>query len=339
MTPSLRAIALALFAFALFSSHDVVVKVLGATYAPFQVIFFSVLFGFPLATVMLLRDETVGTLIPKHPYWTMARTLAAVITAVSAFYAFSVLPLAQTYAIIFATPLIITLLSIPFLGEKVGWRRAAAVLVGLAGVLVVLQPGATQLTLGHAAALSCAAFGALASVIVRKIGREERAIVLILYPMVANFVLMAALMPLVYVPMPLPDLGLLFLVALLGLMASHCLIAAYRTGEAAIVAPMQYSQILWATLFGALFFGERPDATTALGAGIIIASGLYIVLRESRKDGSQTPVLNSRSRLGTPSSLRVGPMLDRIRRVENEEPPGAEGPLGMRGLPGRTDLR
>ncbi|MGR3492681.1 MAG: DMT family transporter, partial [Shimia sp.] len=313
MSPSLRAVALALLAFSLFSSHDVIVKILGGSYAPFQVVFFSVLFGFPLATVMLLRDETVGTLIPRHPYWTLLRTAAAVITGVSAFYAFSVLPLAQTYAIIFASPLLITLLSIPILGEKVGWRRAVAVVVGLIGVLVVLQPGATDLTLGHAAALSCAVFGALASVIVRKIGREERSIVLILYPMVANFVLMAALMPLVYEPMPLGDLGLLFLVALLALAASHCLIAAYKSGEAAIVAPMQYSQILWAALFGALFFGEMPDGATALGAAIIIGSGLYIVLRESRKEGSQTPVLRSRSRFGTPSSLRVGPMLERVR--------------------------
>ncbi|MGR3493461.1 MAG: hypothetical protein ACU0DW_15520, partial [Shimia sp.] len=71
---------------------------------------------------------------------------------------------------------------------------------------------------------------------------------------------------------------------------------------------------------------------------IIIGSGLYIVLRESRKEGSQTPVLRSRSRFGTPSSLRVGPMLERVRRLEDEEPPGPEGPIGMRGLPGRGAL-
>ena len=348
MSANVRAILLALAAFGIFSTHDVIVKMLGSSYSPFQVVFFSVLFGFPIATVMLLRDATVGTLIPKYPMWTALRTLAAVITGASAFYAFSVLPLAQTYAIIFASPLLITLMAIPILGEKVGLRRGLAVLVGLAGVMVVLQPGTTELSLGHLAALCCAVFGALASVIVRKIGREERSIVLILYPMVANFVIMAVLLPFVYEPMPV-DLGLLFLISLFAMVAGLCVIQAYRFGEAVIVALMQYSQILWATAYGALFFGETPTLTTALGAGIIIASGVYIVLREgSGATPSSQPVLRTRSRVGTPTAPRVSALF----RLGGEEPPNSppenegaghieetrEKPA-MRGLPGRTPRR
>ncbi|MEM6896513.1 MAG: DMT family transporter, partial [Pseudomonadota bacterium] len=258
MAPNTRAVLLALTAFAIFATHDVIVKLLGAHYASFQIVFFSVLFSFPVATLLLLRDQTAGTLIPVHPWWVATRTAAAVITGACAFYAFSVLPLAQTYAIIFASPLLITLLSIPILGEKVGLRRGLAVIVGLLGVLIVLRPGTTTLGLGHLAALGCAVFGALASIIVRKIGRDERSIVLILYPLMANFVIMGALMPLVYRPMTVGHLGLSFAIAALAIIAALCLISAYKSGEAAIVAPMQYSQILWATIFGMLFFSETP---------------------------------------------------------------------------------
>lgn len=335
MTTNTRAVLLALAAFGIFATHDVIVKLLGAHYSTFQILFFSVLFSFPVATLLLLRDQTSATLIPKHPWWVISRTLAAVGTGACAFYAFSVLPLAQTYAIIFASPLLITLMSIPFLGEKVGWRRGLAVVVGLAGVLVVLQPGSTDLGPGHLAALGCAVFGSFASVVVRKIGREERSIVLILYPLVANFVLMGALMPVVYVPLPVEHLGLLFLVAALAMTATLCLISAYKAGEAAIVAPMQYSQILWATAYGLFFFAETPQWNTALGAGIIIGSGFYIVLRESRKGpDTQAPVLRTRTRLDTGTAPRVSVVI----RSSGEEPPQPSRtgrPEPMRGLPGR----
>jgi drug/metabolite transporter (DMT)-like permease len=90
---------------------------------------------------MLMRDATQGTLIPVHPWWTALRTGAAILTGSSAFYAFSILPLAEVYAILFAAPLLITVLSIPILGEKVGRHRWFAVVRGLIGVLVVLRPG------------------------------------------------------------------------------------------------------------------------------------------------------------------------------------------------------
>ena len=306
MTGNMRGALFALMAFAIFSTHDVAIKILGATYSPIQIVFFSVLLSFPLATVMLMRDSTAGTLIPRHPWWLALRTLAAVMTGVSAFYAFSVLPLAQVYAIIFASPLIITVLAIPVLGEKVGVHRWFAVLAGLAGVMVVLRPGTTPLELGHLAALMTAIGGAVASIVVRKIGAEERPVVMLLYPMVTNFAVMACLLPLVYKPMPIEHLGLLGIVAVFAWAASRMIITAYQSGEAAIIAPMQYSQIIWATGYGLLFFDETIDLQTGLGAGIIIASGLYIVLRESKGGGSDnTPVLRTRSRGETATTPRI----------------------------------
>ncbi len=310
MSSNVKGAVLALIAFGLYSTHDVFIKILGASYSPIQIVFFSVLLSFPLATIMLMRDATPGTLVPVHPWWMAVRTLAAVVTGVSAFYAFSVLPLTQTYAILFATPLIITVLSIPILGETVRLRRWMAVIVGLIGVMVVLRPGSTELNLGHLAAILAAFGGAFASIVVRKIGAEERTVVMLLYPMVANFVLMGLALAFVYKPMPIEHIGMLAVISILAWIAGRIIISAYRTGEAAIVAPMQYSQILWATGFGLLFFGETTDIYTAAGATIIISSGIYIVFRESRGGTSRTtPVLRTRTRFATPSMPRLGDIM------------------------------
>lgn len=300
----------ALLAFAIFSTHDVIVKFLGASYSPVQIVFFSVLLGFPWVTLMLLGDRTSENLRPRHPWWTALRTAATTVTGFSAFYAFSNLPLAQVYAILFAAPLLITLLSIPILGERVRLRRWIAVLIGLCGVLVVLRPGAEPMSLGHGAAMMAAVGSALASIIVRKIGKDERSIVLLLYPMMANFVIMGAALPFVYKPMPIEHLGGFAVMSLFAILASAFVIRAYKAGEAVVVAPMQYSQIIWATGFGIILFGESIDFPTALGAAIIIGSGIYIVVREGRSNTSEnTPVLRTRSRFETGTTLRIGPIL------------------------------
>lgn len=320
MSFNARGALLALLAFGVFAAHDVVVKTLGGSYSPVQIVFFSVLFGFPWVTLMLIRDPNPGHLRPVHPWWTALRTLAAVVTGLSAFYAFSTLPLAQVYAILFAAPLIITILSIPILGESVRLRRWAAVIVGLCGVLVVLRPGATDLSLGHLAALAAAFGSATASIIVRKIGQDERSAVLMLYPLLANFALMASALPFVYRPMPIEHLGAVAALSALAFIASRLTIAAYKAAEAVIVAPMQYSQILWATLYGALFFDELPDLWTLTGASIVILSGLYILVRESGVSASRNrPVLRSRSRFETGTMPRVGQFLRVSRRADSNE--------------------
>ncbi|EKE43333.1 integral membrane protein, putative [Oceaniovalibus guishaninsula JLT2003] len=315
--------AYALGAFAVLATHDAIIKILGAVYAPFQIIFFSVVFGFPLATLMLMRDPTSGHLRPIHPWWVALRTAAGVMTGAAAFYAFSTIPLAQAYALLFAAPLLVTVLSIPILGESVGRHRWAAVVIGAAGVLIVLRPfGGTHLETGHAAALLAAFGGAVGSVIVRKIGKEERGVVLMLYPMVANFAVMACILPFVYVPMPLTDLALVGVIAVLAFVGGLMIIAAYRSGDATVVAPMQYSQIIWAAIFGTLFFNEIPDALTWIGAAVIILSGLYVVVRESRLGVSRTtPVLATRTVSETGTMPRISAILrERATRV----PPGYE---------------
>lgn len=307
---NVKGAAFALLAFAIFATHDVVVKTLGEFYSPVQIVFFSVTFSFPLVALMLLRDQTDGNLIPRHPWWTALRTACAVVTAVTAFYAFSVLPLAQTYSILFATPLLITLLAIPVLGERVGLRRGIAVVVGLLGVMIVLRPGAAPLSPGHIAAVAAAICSSLASVIVRKIGPEERSVVLLLYPMVTNFILLGCALPFVYVPMPIEHLGMVGIISAFGMAGMLLIIAAYRNAEAAIVAPMQYSQMIWAVIFGWWLFDESVDGMTILGAAVIIGSGIYIVMREAaKKRDSQRPVLRTHARPETGVQPRVSSMM------------------------------
>ena len=310
MTPNTRGILFGLLAYAIYSSHDAIVKHLGATYSPFQILFFSMLFGFPLISLQLIRDTRAANLRPRHPWWSALRMATMLITTVSIFYAFSVLPLAQTYSILFSVPLTVTILSIPILGEKVRLHRGLAVLVGLCGVLIVVRPGTQELTLGHFAALTGAFCAALNAIIVRKIGRDERDVVMVIFPMLGMFAAMAALMPIDYKPMPIEDLGKTAAVSVLGLIALNCIVIAYKSGEASLVAPMLYSQIIWATLFGYFIFDELPDTQTAIGAGVIMLSGLYIVFRESRKDNSEfTPVLRTRTRFMAGPALRVSHFL------------------------------
>lgn len=317
---NLKAALFSLAAFGVYATHDVLIKFLGGIYSPFQLIFFSGLLGFPLVTLMLMRDRTDGNLIPKHPMWTAIRTGSSVLNAIAGFYAFSVLPLAQCYAIIFAMPIVITLLAIPMLGEKVGVHRGAAIIVGLIGVVIVLRPGQADLGLGHLAALLAAFLGAMTSVIVRKIGHDERGVVLMLYPMVANFLFMAIALPFVYIPVPAEHFGMMFAMSGLGLLGGVLIIAAYRRAPAIIVAPMQYSQIIWAILYGYLIFHEDVDSMTILGTAVIIAAGVYIVLREDKPSVSKNrPVLENRSRFDTGIVPRVGLWLRLFDRRRNAE--------------------
>lgn len=295
-SPTVHGLGFAFAGFALFATHDALIKALGDSYSIFQIIFFATLFSFVPMTVSVLSDRKIDNFLPHHPWLILARSILMITAMSSGFYAFVTLPLAQVYSLLFAFPLIVTVLSVPLLGEVVRAQRWAAVGVGLIGVLIVLRPGSSDLTIGHLAALNAAFCSALATILIRKIGREERSAVLILYPMLLSILVMSLLQPVTYRPAELPHLAMMALVGLLSVAGQHLIIAAYRSAPAAVVAPSQYSQILWATLFGALWFGETPDIYVIIGSGVIIASGIFVVWRESRENVSASrPVLSSRT--------------------------------------------
>lgn len=278
-----RAYGFALLTFVFFSSHDAIIKALGGYLPIFQIVFFSALFSLlTLVVIVWLRKER-GSLLPVHPWFMALRALLMIVSLSTAFYAFSQLQLSEVYALLFTTPLLITVWSVPLLKEHVGLSRWAAVLVGLAGVLVVLRPGIEAIEWGHISALVSALTASWAMIIIRKVGNAERSVVLIGYPALGSILLMGALLPTVYVPMSAGTLATLVLVGVLFVAAQLCTIAAYRIAPSvALIAPVQYTQILWATLFGALFFEEFPDFWVAVGAAIIIGSGLFVVWRESK---------------------------------------------------------
>ena len=124
--------------------------------------------------------------------------------------------------------------------------------------------------------------GALTSVIVRKIGAVERSAVLMLFPMLGNVLAMGAVLPFVYDPMPVAHLGLMGIIALFGFVAGLLVIKAYRTAPAIIVAPMQYSQILWAAIFGSLIFNEHFGTHTLIGSLLIAVAGVIVVARQDK---------------------------------------------------------
>ncbi|WP_134726266.1 DMT family transporter [Paracoccus luteus] len=310
---NLKGAALGLAAMAAYATHDAAIKLLGAGLSPFQLIFFVALLSMPVvAAVALARGG--GSLRPRHPGWVALRTCAGTVNVLGAVLAFSTLPLAQVYAILFAMPLLITLMAVPLLSERVGPHRWAAIAVGLVGVLIVLRPGQAPLSAGHLGALVAAAGGSLAAVIARRLAGREATQVLVVWPILLNLAVTAVALPWVYRPMGAGELGLAGLIALFGMAGAALSVLAYRAGQAAVVAPMQYSQILWAVLYGWLLFDETPDRPTAVGLAVIVASGLYILWRESRGASSTRPVLESDRAGDALPSPRPSPIARLLRR-------------------------
>lgn len=279
---NLQGAALSLAAFAMFACVDMSIKFLGAGYSPFQIIFFVNMMAVPIAVVYAMAERTEAGLRPRKPGLMALRCAAVLLNAMAGTYAFSVLPLAQCYAIFFTMPIFIALLSIPVMGEKIDLPRGLAILAGLGGVVVALDPGTATLQWGHLVALLGAMVGAANYVIIRRTGDAERPVVLQLYPILTQLVVAGLLLPFSYVPMPGRDLVLTGFMAAAGFAGYLFVIAALRRAPGIVVAPMQYSQILWAAIFGALLFGEAMTAPTILGVVIIVAAGVVIVTRQDR---------------------------------------------------------
>ena len=285
----------ALTGFAVFALHDATIKSL-VGYSVFQIIFFAVLFSYVPFSFSLAADKRARNLRPVNPGWLLLRTVCMVGSTAGAFFAFRALPLTQAYALLFATPIFITVLAIPILGETVRLKRWIAIGLGMVGVLIVLRPVGGQLGVGHLAALLAVICSSLTATITRRIGSTERSATLILYPLLANVVVAASMLYFVYSPMPFADLAKMAGIGMLGMLGQYLIITAYRAAPAAFVAPFQYSQMLWAIFYGYLWFGETPEVYVYIGASVIILAGLLIVWRESASGVSvNKPFLRTRN--------------------------------------------
>ena len=325
---ALRGIGLALLGFSVFSLHDALTKSIEGV-AVFQVVFFVVLSSFVPFTFMLAVDRTERSLRPRLPGLVALRCLFNVGGLLCVFSAFELLPLAEVYSLMFSAPILITVLAIPILGERVRLIRWLAILLGLAGVMVVLRPGSSSLTLGHLVALGGAFCIAAGAVVTRRIGAREHTVTLILYPMLANILVCGTALAFVYAPMSGEALAKCAAIGVLSVIGQALVIGAYRVSEAQFVAPMQYSQMLWALLYGAMVFDEPVDRTVLLGAAVIVLSGLLFIWRELTASITQ-PILRTRN-------LRVasGPA-----GPSSETDPRGAGRAGAgEGDPGRTPRR
>ncbi len=290
-----QAATFSLAGFAVLALHDALIKSL-VGYSVFQIIFFAVLFSLVPFSLYIAADGGQGNLRPVQPFWVLLRSALMVGSAVFGFFAFRTLELAQAYALLFSMPVLVTLLAIPLLGERIRLIRGLAILLGLAGVLIVLRPGAIELGAGHLAALLAALCGAASGVITRRIGATERSATLILYPVIANILFTGMMLVFVYRPMPIVDLGKMAAIGVLAMAGQWLIIRAYRTAQAAFVAPFQYSQMLWAVFYGFVWFDEWPDRYVYAGAAVIIVSGLMIMWRESSSGVSRNrPLLRTRN--------------------------------------------
>lgn len=270
-----------LAAVALFALMDAGLKQLSAHYSPFQVASLRGAASLPLVLVWALATAGVKPLI--HVRWSLhlLRGVLGVAMMAAFVYAVARLPLSTTYSIFFVAPLLITAMSVPFLGEKVGPRRWTAIAIGLVGVLVLLRPtGEGLISLSALAVLLAAVMYAISAITVRILARTDSTQSMMVWLMAMIAIGAGALAWPQWTPVRSEDWWLIAGIGVAGALGQYAITEAFRLGEASLIAPLEYTALVWGVLLDLTLWGVLPDAITWVGAGIIIASGLYLVRRE-----------------------------------------------------------
>jgi len=235
-----------------------------------------------------LRNVGVEAFVtaPQPPLQIVRIVLSALEVAMF-FWAASYLPLADAVTFYLAGPIYVTALSVVLLGEKVGWRRWSAVMVGFAGVVLALRPSAASLTLPALIALGGSIFFAILMTTTRML-RHTSEMVLISGQVAATLLFGTAFAPFGWVTPSMRDFLLLSLFGVVSILALACVNRSLRLAPASVVVPYQYTMIVWAVVLGYVVFGDVPDLFTLAGAAIIIGAGLYIFWREQVQGQSES---------------------------------------------------
>ncbi|MDG5494378.1 DMT family transporter [Niveispirillum sp. BGYR6] len=302
-----RAILAMIGAVALFSTMNAMIKSLAGHYPLGEIVFFRALFAMVILLPVIWRAGGLATLRTDRPWGHVLRSIIGVISMTCGFTAISLLPLANAAAFAFTAPLWTTTLGVLILGEKVRWRRALALITGFTGVLIMVRPDGEllrQIAAGGEAALGCAfalasaALAACAMISVRRLSATERSSTIVFYFMLTGCF---------YGPLlaggdfRLPtghDTLVLVAIGLVGGVAQLLLTTAYRGAPVAVIAPFDYSAMLWATSYGFLIWGEVPDSRVMLGALIVVSSGIYITVREARLGQTPAPAPQLLTKMG-----------------------------------------
>ncbi|MFU8881781.1 MAG: DMT family transporter [Rhodobacterales bacterium] len=270
---------------AFLASNDAMAKLLIARYDPVQIVFVRNLIALPIVAAMVLYMIGGAGFRTSSLHIHAMRGLLMLGGAYTFFKALETLALAEATALVFSAPIFITALSVPLLGETVGWRRWLAVLVGFIGVLIIVQPGAATFQPASLYVIGTAVLYALFMISARLLGPRESIWTMMFFVMLFPMLYATPFAMAVWVPVAAADLPFFAAQAVFGALGITLIGQAFRLAPAAIVAPFDYTALIWASLLGWLIWGDTPGTWTLAGASVIVASGIYIVFRESR----QTP--------------------------------------------------
>ena len=270
-------------AFFMFTIMYVFAKLLSVNHSVIEIAFYRnliacmpfliLIFGFGKREILVIRSK---------PTIVGIRAVVGCVSLMTTFLAFSLMPMADTTVLLFTSSLFIPVLGVIFLKEHVGPYRWAAVIIGFTGVVIMLQPTGDVYTLGIAVAMIAALMHAILQIVLRYLGRFERPLTVTFYFVVIGTLVTALPLPFVAVQPTMAEIPLLFGVGLSGAVAQWLLSTAYHHAPAAIVTVFNYSNIVWATLFGWLIWNDWPLPAVFAGAAVVIASNLLMVWRESR---------------------------------------------------------
>lgn len=274
----IRGLILVILSMACFSLSDASAKLLNHSLPPLEIAWLRYVV-FSLLLVPSLVRSKASILKTTRPALQILRGFGMLGSAIFFIMAIRSLPLADATATGFVSPLFITALSIVFLGEQVGVRRWAAVIIGLMGVLIVVRPGGASFQLASLLPILSAMSWAIAIIITRKMSGNEGMPTVLVYSSFTGLAVLSIIAPFSAVMPTWSDLSIGLFIGLISTLAQWLIIEAYRHGDASLLAPFSYCQLVWSSLLG-LLFGDFPDYWTLFGASIIIASGLYTAQRE-----------------------------------------------------------
>ncbi|WP_240782616.1 DMT family transporter [Roseococcus sp. SYP-B2431] len=284
-----RAILAILGAAILFAAAAACVKALDGAVPLAQLVLFRSVFAFPVLLPLLRQAGGWRELRTTNPAGHLWRMVFGLIGMAGAFYGYATMPLAAVTALGFTMPLFLTVLAVPLLGESVGWRRGLAVLVGFGGVLLMVRPwgpggeGGDMPLVPSLAVLAASLSWALAMITIRRMGEagESGVSIVLWFAIGSTGVAAIASLP-GWVWPSAAQWGLLLGIGMVSALAQLLMTEAYRSGEPTLVAPFEYSGIVWTTLLGAVIWAEAPDLWDGAGILVLVASGLYIWHREAQ---------------------------------------------------------
>jgi drug/metabolite transporter (DMT)-like permease len=275
----LRGILFLIASTVVFSVADVITKQLASTLPPPEVAWMRyVTFALVIIPVVLVKGGP-ALLRSQRPSLQILRGFGMVGSSLLFIESLPYLPVADATAIFFISPILIMALSVLVLGEAVGWRRWTAAAVGLVGVVIVVRPGTGAFQSAALLPMIGASSWAVGAVVTRKIVGDH-ALTTLAYSALVGSIVLSALMPFNWVTPNAAQIGLGLCMGVLFAIGHWFIVLAYRHGNASLIAPFSYVQLIWAGTLGYLVFGTLPDSWTITGAGIIALSGLYTAYRE-----------------------------------------------------------